>query len=71
MGKGDRVAAVLSNSVEFLVIHLALLKIGVVFVPLNPQLTPSHIEYIANHQAGVLPDRVVDPLVHEDLQPAL
>jgi acyl-CoA synthetase (AMP-forming)/AMP-acid ligase II len=52
--KGDRVAALLANSIEFIVTHLALLKNGAVFVPLNPQLTPAHVEYIANHSESRL-----------------
>ena len=47
--KGDRVAAILTNSLEFIVTYLALLKNGGVFVPLNFQLTGSHIEYTLNH----------------------
>ena len=47
--KGDRVAALLTNSLEFIVTYLALLKIGGIFVPLNFQLTASNIEYALNH----------------------
>ena len=47
--KGNRVAAILTNSLEFIVTYLALLKNGGVFVPLNFQLTASHIKYIVNH----------------------
>ncbi len=47
--KGDRVAAILTNSLELIVTYLALLKNGMVFVPLNFQLTASHIEYALNH----------------------
>jgi len=53
--KGDRVAAVLTNSLEFIVSYLALLKNGGVFVPLNPLLTAGHIKYALNHsEAAVL-----------------
>ena len=47
--KGDRVAGILTNSLEFIVTYLALLKNGVVFVPLNFQSKASHIEYTVNH----------------------
>ena len=47
--KGDRVAALLTNSLEFIVTYLALLKSGGVFVPLNFQLTASNIKYALNH----------------------
>jgi len=47
--KGDRVAAILTNCVEFIVAYLAFLKSGVVFVPLNFQLTGGHIKYTLNH----------------------
>ncbi len=47
--KGDRVAAILTNSLEFIVTYLALLKSGGVFVPLNFQLTASNIEYALKH----------------------
>ena len=49
MKKGDRVAALLTNSLEFIVTYLALLKSGGIFVPLNFQLTASSIEYALNH----------------------
>ncbi len=49
MKKGDRVAAILTNSIEFITAYLALLKNGGIFVPLNPQLTPAHIRYALNH----------------------
>jgi acyl-CoA synthetase (AMP-forming)/AMP-acid ligase II len=47
--KGDRVAALLTNSLEFIVTYLAILKSGGIFVPLNFQLTASSIEYALNH----------------------
>ena len=49
MNKGDRVAALLANSLEFIVAYMALLKAGGIFVPLNPLLTPNHIRYALNH----------------------
>ena len=47
--KGDRVAALLTNSLEFIVTYLAVLKGRGIFVPLNFQLTASNIEYALNH----------------------
>lgn len=52
--KGDRVASIVSNCVEFVVTYLGLLKSGAIFVPLNFQLTPSHIEYVVNHSEAKL-----------------
>jgi len=67
--KGDRVAALLTNSPEFLVTYLALLKSGVVFVPLNFQSTGSHIEYVVNHSESkiLLCDDPFIPLVKKVL----
>lgn len=52
--KGDRVAAVLTNTVEFVVSYMALLKCGGIFVPLNPLLTPNHIVYALNHSEATI-----------------
>jgi acyl-CoA synthetase (AMP-forming)/AMP-acid ligase II len=49
IGKGDRVAGVLTNSLEFIVTYLALFKSGVVFVPLNYQSRGPHLQYTLNH----------------------
>jgi acyl-CoA synthetase (AMP-forming)/AMP-acid ligase II len=52
--KGHRVAAMLTNSLEFIVTYVALLKNGGVFVPLNFQLTASGIEYALNHSESTI-----------------
>jgi acyl-CoA synthetase (AMP-forming)/AMP-acid ligase II len=52
--KEDRVAGILANSMEFNVIYLALLKAGIVFVPLNYQSKGSHIEFIVKHSESKL-----------------
>ena len=67
--KGSRVAALLTNSPEFLATYLAFLKTGVVFVPLNFQLTGSHIEYVLNHSESkiLLCDDALVPMVKEVL----
>ncbi len=46
--KGDRVAVVLLNCVEFLEAFFAAAKIGVIFVPLNWRLAPPELEYQLN-----------------------
>ncbi|HLO04561.1 MAG TPA: long-chain fatty acid--CoA ligase [Symbiobacteriaceae bacterium] len=55
LAKGERVALLLSNSIEFVCLDLALIKAGLVRVPLNPRLTAAEIEYIvADSGAAVL-----------------
>jgi acyl-CoA synthetase (AMP-forming)/AMP-acid ligase II len=44
--KGDRVAVMLSNRIDYPLIWLALAKIGVVHVPVNTRYTPREIEYV-------------------------
>lgn len=51
---GDRVAAVLANSVEFMELLFACAKLGAVFVPVNVRLTPEEVGYIlADSRADV------------------
>jgi acyl-CoA synthetase (AMP-forming)/AMP-acid ligase II len=52
IGSGDRVAIVANNVPEFLVLSLALSKLGAVFVPLNYRLTPGELAHLIGH-AGV------------------
>lgn len=63
--KGDRIAAMLTNSPEFLIAYLASLKSGMVFVPINFQSTGSHLEYIINHSESkvIICDDQYIPLV--------
>ncbi|MBW1785547.1 MAG: AMP-binding protein [Deltaproteobacteria bacterium] len=49
INKGDRVAGLLENSIEFIVSYLALIKSGVVFVPMNYQSREFQLEYMLNH----------------------
>ena len=42
---GDRVALQVEKSVEAVVIYLATLRVGAVFLPLNAAYTPSEVEY--------------------------
>jgi len=46
--KGDRVAALALNCMEFLEIYFAAAKLGVIFVPLNWRLTPPELAYQLN-----------------------
>ena len=65
--KGDRVCAILKNSLEFIVAYLAMLKSGGVFVPLNYQLNAQSIKYALNHSESkvVLCDHDLLPIVRE------
>ena len=45
VAKGDRVILFFPKSVIFVVVHLALQKIGAISVPLNPGFKPSEMEY--------------------------
>jgi acyl-CoA synthetase (AMP-forming)/AMP-acid ligase II len=67
MKKGDRVAAILTNSLEFIVTYLALLKYGGIFVPLNFQLNASSIEYALNHSEAsiLLCNDEISPIIKE------
>jgi len=46
--KGDRIAVLALNCMEFLEIYFAAAKLGVIFVPLNWRLTPPELEYQLN-----------------------
>ena len=46
VGKGDRVALLMGNSVEFCCLFYAAAKIGAVAVPLNTRLTAAELEFI-------------------------
>ena len=46
--KGDRIAVVLLNCVEFLEAFFGAAKVGAIFVPLNWRLTPPELEYQLN-----------------------
>lgn len=45
VGPGDRVALQVEKSIEAVVIYLATLRIGAVFLPLNAAYTPAEVEY--------------------------
>ncbi|MET7422767.1 AMP-binding protein [Dactylosporangium sp. NPDC005555] len=50
--QGSRVAIIANNVPEFLILSLALSKLGAVFVPLNYRLTPGELAHLLEH-AGV------------------
>lgn len=65
---GDRVAAQVEKSVEAIVLYLATVRAGGVFLPLNTGYTPAEIEYfVGDAEPAVF---VCDPARREALQPA-
>ncbi len=50
--KGDRVAVLLPNSVEFLEIYFAVPQIGAILVPINRLLAPGEVKYILQHSGA-------------------
>ncbi len=49
LGKGDRVAVLAYNCVEWMEIYVALARAGLVAVPINFRLVAAEIEYIVTH----------------------
>ena len=47
--KGDKVAILFMNSIEFVECYFALMKIGAVMVPLNFRLAEPELDYQINH----------------------
>jgi len=60
IGKGDTVAAFAQNRPELLYCYYAAAKLGAVFVPLNPNLTQSEVQYSFTHSNAKL-------LFHDDI----
>jgi malonyl-CoA/methylmalonyl-CoA synthetase len=53
--RGDRVTAQAEKSPEFVLLYVACLRMGAVFMPLNPAYTPAELEYfIADAEPRVL-----------------
>src|SRR3984893_8851319 len=50
--KGERVAILLPNCPEFVVADFALIKAGLIRVPVNPRYTAREIEFIMSHSAA-------------------
>ncbi len=46
VGRGDRVALLLENSIDYIAAYYAILKIGAVAAPLNPGLKPDGLKYL-------------------------
>jgi acyl-CoA synthetase (AMP-forming)/AMP-acid ligase II len=65
LGKGDKVAALLENSIEIVEIYLATAKAGLVIVPINFRLVGPEVEYIVNNSdAQAL-------IVHDEFTPTV
>lgn len=80
---GDRVALQVEKSVEAVVIYLATLRVGAVFLPLNAAYTPAEVDYflkdaepsvfirdaqaLVREAAGSSPDPRVEPRAASDL----
>ena len=59
LAKGDRVALLLPNCPEYIIADLALLKAGLVRVPVNPRLAAPEVAYILEHSGAVF--LITDP----------
>jgi len=65
LAKGDRVALLAFNRVEWMELYVALARAGLVAVPINFRLTPPEIAYILQHseaRACVVQDELVDQI---------
>jgi fatty-acyl-CoA synthase len=49
---GERVALLMSNSIDFAVLDLAITKCGAAKVPINDKLAPAQIAYLVNHSGA-------------------
>ena len=52
--KGDRIALQLPKSMEFMFIHLAVLSIGAITLPLNPDYAPEEVHYYLSDSGASL-----------------
>src|SRR5947209_3919851 len=52
LDKGERVAILLANCPEFVVADFALIKAGLIRVPVNPRYTGPEIEFILDHSGA-------------------
>ena len=52
LGKGERVAILLPNCPEFVVTDFALIKAGLIRVPVNPRYVAPEIEFILEHSGA-------------------
>ncbi|MFT3957348.1 MAG: AMP-binding protein [Piscinibacter sp.] len=72
LSKGDRVALLAYNCVEWMEIYVALARAGLVAVPINFRLTAPEIAYIATHseaRAFIVQDELVERVapIHDTL----
>ena len=54
VGKGDRVAYQLTKRIEILFLHFAILSLGAVALPLNPDYRPEELEYFLSDSGSRL-----------------
>ncbi|WP_078427449.1 long-chain-fatty-acid--CoA ligase [Alkalihalobacterium alkalinitrilicum] len=74
LGRGDKIALLSSNSIEFLQIYFACAKAGVTIVPINLALVTQEINYILNDSKAKLiiaEDTYLDKLPEHSLIPSL
>lgn len=70
IGRGDKVAIVMYNCIEFLEIYHGLARIGAISVPVNFRLIPAEREYIINNsnaKALIVGTEFLDDLKRENL----
>lgn len=65
MKKGDMIAVISKNSLDFVIVNFALARIGAVMIPLNYMLTVADIQYILTHA------EVVGLIASEEYAPVL
>ncbi|MBN2284308.1 MAG: AMP-binding protein [Deltaproteobacteria bacterium] len=65
--KGDRVALIGPNSIEYVIALYGITKTGIIMVPLNPILNPEDIKYMINHSEAkaVIVDDAFIPMVEQ------
>ncbi len=65
LGRGDRVAVLLGNRLEYPEIAAAIATVGMVMVPLNPRLTPAEAGFILEHSGAhaLILDEALAPIV--------
>ncbi|MBI5202571.1 MAG: acyl--CoA ligase [Elusimicrobia bacterium] len=54
LSRGDRLVAILPNSVEFAILYFAALRLGVVVMPVNPALHPRDAAFAIEHSGAKL-----------------
>ena len=62
IAKGEKMALIIPNSPDFIVMYIAALKIGIVLVPINPDLTPQEITYIISNARAIASPRITGRL---------